>query len=200
MSRRRVAILISGSGTNMVRLLESMADPGHPGEAVLVLSNRADAAGLGKAESMGVPTAVIPHKGRTREAFDAGIQAKLDEVGAEFVCLAGFMRILTTDFVKHWQGRMINIHPSLLPLFKGLDTHARALESGMAVHGCTAHLVTPELDDGPILGQAAIAIRDGDTPESLAARLLTMEHKLYPLAFRRFLEGETRPVALFEDA
>ena len=199
MSRRRVAILISGSGTNMVKLLESMTDPEHPGEAVLVLSNRADAAGLEKAQEMGVRTAVISHKGRTREDFDAEIQAKLDEVGAEFVCLAGFMRILTTEFVKHWQGRMINIHPSLLPLFKGLDTHARALDSGMAVHGCTVHMVTPQLDDGPILGQAVIAIRADDTAESLAARLLTMEHKLYPLAFRRFLDGETRPVALFEE-
>ena len=182
----------------MVRLLESMADPAHPGEAVLVLSNRGDAAGLEKAREMGVATAVISHKGRSRADFDAEVQAKLDEVGAEFICLAGFMRILTTQFVKHWQGRMINIHPSLLPLFKGLDTHARALESGMAVHGCTVHLVTPELDDGPILGQGVIAVRDGDTPRSLAARLLTMEHRLYPLAFRRFLEGETRPVALFD--
>lgn len=198
MSRRRVAILISGSGTNMARLLDSMAAPDHPGQAVLVLSNRPDAAGLDKARAMGVPTAVVPHKGRERADFDAEIQARLDEAGAETVCLAGFMRILTTEFVQHWRGRMINIHPSLLPLFKGLDTHARALASGMAVHGCTVHLVTPDLDDGPILGQGVVAIREGDTPESLAARLLTMEHRLYPLAFRRFLEGQSHPVALFE--
>lgn len=198
MSRRRAAILISGGGSNMVALVRDMADPDHPATPCLVLSNRPGAGGLARAEALGVPTAVVDHKAYpSREAFEAELDARLAAAGAEIVVLAGFMRVLTPGFVEGWRGRMLNIHPSILPLFPGLDTHARALAAGMMVHGCTVHEVTPELDSGPILGQAVIPVEAGDTPETLAARLLVQEHRLYPAALRRFAAGDRRPLALF---
>jgi phosphoribosylglycinamide formyltransferase-1 len=197
MSRRRVAILISGGGSNMLALARDMADPGHPAEPCLVVSNRPDAAGLARAAELGLPTAAVDHRAHPdRARFEADLEAQLVAAGADILALAGFMRVLTPAFVTHWRGRMLNIHPSILPLFPGLDTHARALAAGMAVHGCTVHEVTPELDSGPILGQAVIAVRPGDTPETLAARLLPVEHRLYPLVLRRFAAGDRRPVTL----
>ena len=190
MSRRRVAILISGGGSNMAALVRDMADPDHPAAPCLVLSNRPGAGGLAKAEALGVPTAVVDHKAYpSREAFEAELDARLTDAGAEIVALAGFMRVLTPGFVEGWRGRMLNIHPSILPLFPGLDTHARALAAGMMVHGCTVHEVTPELDSGPILGQAVIPVEAGDTPETLAARLLVQEHRLYPATLAALLAG-----------
>lgn len=200
MAKTRVAILISGGGSNMVALVRAMlADPDHPAEPVLVLSNDPRARGLGLAAELGVPTAAVDHrpfKG-DRAAFEAEMMAPLRGSGAELLCLAGFMRVLTTGFIETWQGRMLNIHPSILPLFTGLRTHARALEAGMAVHGCTVHEVTPELDAGPILGQAVVPVRPEDTPETLAARLLPVEHRLYPAVLRRFAAGDRRKLALF---
>ncbi len=196
--KKRVAIFISGGGSNMVRLLEDMAQPGHAAEPVLVLANSADAGGLAKAEAMGVKTVSVDHrpfKG-DRPAFEAALQAELDKVQPDILCLAGFMRVLTEGFVAPWEGRMLNIHPSLLPKYKGLHTHARALEAGDKEHGCTVHLVTPALDDGPILGQARVPVEDGDTPDDLAARVLVQEHKLYPAVLRQFAAGNTTPITL----
>ncbi|HSG36264.1 MAG TPA: phosphoribosylglycinamide formyltransferase [Paracoccaceae bacterium] len=194
---RRVGILISGGGSNMVALVKSMTDD-HPARPVLVLSNDPEAGGLAKAEALGVPTSVVDHRpfGKDRAAFEAELDRVLREAGVEIVCLAGFMRILTPEFTGKWAGRMLNIHPSLLPLYKGLHTHARALEAGDKEHGCTVHEVTSELDGGPILGQARIAIEAGDTPESLAARLLPLEHQLYPAVLRRYAADDRTPVFL----
>ncbi len=195
---RRVAILISGTGSNMTALLDDMDRPGHPARPVLVLSNRPDAAGLARAAARGVAVASVDHRAHpSRETFEAAVQAELDRAGADLICLAGFMRVLTPGFTTRWRGRMLNIHPSLLPLFPGLDTHARALAAGMAVHGCTVHEVTPELDAGPIRGQGVIPVEPGDTPATLAARLLPMEHRLYPAVLRRFAAGDPTPLALF---
>ncbi|MGR3378301.1 phosphoribosylglycinamide formyltransferase [Salipiger abyssi] len=194
---KRVAIFISGGGSNMVKLVESMTGD-HPARPVLVLSNNADAGGLVKAAEMGVPTAVVDHrpfKG-DREAFQAALQAELEKAAPDILCLAGFMRVLTASFVQNWQGRMLNIHPSLLPKYRGLHTHARALESGDAEHGCTVHEVTPELDEGPILGQATVPVLPGDTPDALAARVLVQEHRLYPAVLRRFAEGNREMLRL----
>lgn len=199
MTRRRVAILISGGGSNMLALARDMADPSHPGRPCLVLSNRPGVAGLQRAAELGIPTAVVDHRpfAGDRPAFEAALSRPLADSGAELVCLAGFMRVLTPGFITGWAGRMLNIHPSILPLFPGLDTHARALAAGMAVHGCTVHEVTPELDSGPILGQAVIPVLPGDTPEVLAARLLPVEHRLYPAVLRRFAAGDRTRIALF---
>ena len=197
MSHRRVAILISGGGSNMVSLLESMTGD-HPARPCLVLSNNADAGGLAKAAAAGVSTAVVDHrpfKG-DREAFEAELVKPIFDAGANIVCLAGFMRVLTAGFVSQFEGRMLNIHPSLLPKYKGLHTHARALEAGDAEHGCTVHEVTPRLDDGPVLGQARVPVLPGDTPDTLAARVLVQEHKLYPAVLRRFAAGDKTPVLL----
>lgn len=183
----RTAILISGRGSNMVSLLAAMAEPGFPAQPVLVLSNRADAAGL--ARTGAVPTALVESRGRTREEFEAALDARLREAGVEFIALAGFMRVLTEDFVRRWEGRMVNIHPSLLPSFKGLDTHARALAAGVKIHGCTAHWVSAGVDEGRIIGQAAVPVLAGDTEASLAARVLEQEHLLYPRALRVALGG-----------
>jgi len=194
---KRVAIFISGGGSNMVKLVESMTGD-HPARPVLVLSNRADAGGLARAAEMGVPTAVVDHrpfKG-DREAFQAALQAELVKAAPDILCLAGFMRVLTASFVQNWQGRMLNIHPSLLPKYRGLHTHARALEAGDAEHGCTVHEVTPELDEGPILGQAVVPVRAGDTPDDLAERVLVQEHRLYPAVLRRFAEGNRETLRL----
>ncbi|TKZ20749.1 phosphoribosylglycinamide formyltransferase [Shimia litoralis] len=194
---KRVAIFISGGGSNMVRLLEDMVGD-HPARAVLVLANDANAGGLKKAADLGIETAVVDHRpfNGDRAAFEAALQAKLDTVDPDILCLAGFMRVLTEGFVAPWEGRMLNIHPSLLPKYKGLHTHARALAAGDSEHGCTVHLVTPALDDGPILGQAKVAVQSDDTPETLAARVLTKEHLLYPAVLRRFAAGDPTPVML----
>lgn len=196
MRRKRVAILISGSGSNMVQLANAMQDAGHPAETVLVLANR-QAAGLEKAAALGVETALVPHAGRSKAEFEAEMDAVLRAAGAEILCLAGFMRVLSADFVRGWEGQILNIHPSLLPLFKGLDTHQRVLDAGMAVHGATVHLVTAALDDGPILGQAVMPVKAGDTAKSLAERLLPLEHRLYPEVLARFASGRRGQVALF---
>ncbi|MGM0583376.1 MAG: phosphoribosylglycinamide formyltransferase [Pseudomonadota bacterium] len=199
-AKPRVAILISGSGSNMEALLADMAEPDHPAEPALVLSNRPEAAGLKKAAARGVPTAAIdsrPFRG-DRPAFEAELTAALAEARIDLICLAGFMRVLTPGFVAPWEGRMLNIHPSLLPLFPGLDTHARALEAGVCVHGCTVHEVTAELDSGPIRAQAVVPLLPGDDPTTLAARVLRQEHRLYPAALRRFAAGERGPLAILD--
>lgn len=183
----KVAILISGGGSNMVTLVDSMTGD-HPARPCLVLSNNPDAGGLEKARARGIPTAVVDHRpfGKDRAGFEALLQAELEAAAPDILCLAGFMRVLTPGFVEGWQGRMLNIHPSLLPLYKGLNTHARALQAGDAEHGCSVHLVTSELDDGPVLGQARVPVHPDDTPEALAARVLEQEHRLYPAVLRRF--------------
>lgn len=192
---KRVAILISGGGSNMVRLVESMTND-HPARCVLVASNDPGAAGLQRAADLGIATAAVDHrvfKG-DRPAFEAALQSVLAQAQPDILCLAGFMRILTEGFVQHWQGRMLNIHPSLLPKYQGLNTHARALAAGDQQAGCTVHLVTPALDDGPILGQARVPVMPGDTETDLAARVLEQEHKLYPAVLARFAAGDLTPV------
>lgn len=198
---KRVGIVISGGGSNMVALIEAMQAERFA-EPVVVISNRPEAAGLAKAAALGVPTVALDHKlyGKDRAAFDDAMQAALDAAEVELVALAGFMRIMTDEMVERWTGRMLNIHPALLPAFKGLDTHQRALDARCAVHGCTVHEVTPALDDGPTLGQAVVPVRATDTAESLAARVLTMEHKLYPRILADFVRdpeaARRTPVAL----
>jgi phosphoribosylglycinamide formyltransferase-1 len=195
MPRRRVATLISGRGTNMAALIEAARDPSYPAEIVLVLSNRPDAAGLLRAKENGIETAVLNHKEHSsRESFDFALDARLKGAGIELVCLAGFMRLLTHEFVEAWRDRMINIHPSLLPLFPGLDTHERALAAGMKLHGCTVHFVRGTVDNGPIIAQAAVPVLAGDTAETLAARVLTAEHRIYPLALSLVASGSARVV------
>lgn len=195
MARLRTAILISGRGSNMQALIEACAAPGFPAEIVLVIANRKDAGGLAIAAQAGVASRVIPHRDfADRAAFDAALDAALRESGAELVCLAGFMRLLTADFVAAWRDRMINIHPSLLPAFPGLDTHARALAAGVRFSGCTVHYVRHEMDTGPIIAQAAVPVRPEDDPGSLADRVLAAEHRLYPLALRLVAEGRARVV------
>lgn len=182
-AKKRVAILISGRGSNMVSLIEAARAPDYPAEIVLVLSNRPDAAGLARADDAGIPARAIDHRAfPDRAGFDAALQAELDAAGIELIVLAGFMRILTDAFVEAWTGRMINIHPSLLPLFKGTHTHERALEAGVRLHGCTVHYVVPELDAGPIVAQAAVPVLPGDDADALAARVIVQEHRLYPAA------------------
>ncbi len=194
---KRVAILISGGGSNMVALAESMAGD-HPARPVLVLSNDPEAGGLAKAAAMGIATAAVDHRpfGKDRAGFEAELLKPLMEAAPDIVCLAGFMRVLTPGFVNHFAGRMLNIHPSLLPKYPGLHTHQRALDAGDAEAGCTVHEVTPVLDDGPVLGQARVPVMPGDTAETLAARVLVQEHRLYPAVLRRFAEGDRRPVLL----
>ncbi|MEE4117686.1 MAG: phosphoribosylglycinamide formyltransferase [Paracoccaceae bacterium] len=189
---RRVAILISGAGSNMVRLVEALQAEDSPGEAVVVVSNDPAAGGLARAEALGVPALAVDHRpfGRDRAAFEAALDTALAPFAPDLICLAGFMRILTAGFVSRWEGRILNVHPSLLPALKGLDTHARALAEGHAEHGCTVHLVTPALDDGPILGQARVPVEPGDTPASLGARVQAAEHRLYPAVLLRVLRGE----------
>ena len=197
---KRVAILISGGGSNMVELLKSMTGD-HPARACVVLSNIPEAGGLAKAEAAGVPTAVVDHKpfGADRAAFETEMAKALGQYQPDIIALAGFMRVLTAEFVARYQGRMLNIHPSLLPKYRGLHTHARAIEAGDNIAGCTVHEVTADLDDGPILGQARVPVVAGDTPETLAARILVQEHRLYPAVLRRFAAGDRSPL-IFEDA
>jgi phosphoribosylglycinamide formyltransferase 1 len=186
--RHRTAVLISGRGSNMESLIAAAAAPDFPAEIVLVLSNNPDAGGLATAAVAGIPTHAIDHRpfGKDRAAHEAKIDAALRGADVEIVCLAGYMRLLSPYLVSRWAGRMLNIHPSLLPELKGLHTHARAIEAGHAEHGCTVHLVTEDLDSGPIVAQARIPVLPSDTPESLAARVLVEEHRLYPEALRHF--------------
>jgi formyltetrahydrofolate-dependent phosphoribosylglycinamide formyltransferase len=179
---KRLGILISGRGSNMEALLKAAQDPNFPARPVLVLSNRPDAAGLARASSFGIETAAIDHKpyGKDRESFERAMQEKLETANVELIALAGFMRVLTPWFIDKWERRMLNIHPSLLPKYPGVDTHNRCLAAGDKVHGCTVHYVTAGVDEGPVIGQAEIDVRPGDTEATLAARLLSAEHLLYP--------------------
>jgi phosphoribosylglycinamide formyltransferase 1 len=184
MSKPRVGVLISGRGSNMEALVKAAKAPDFPAEIVLVLSNKPEAAGLGIARALGVAAEAVPAKpfGKDREAHERALDAKLHEAGVEIVCLAGYMRLLTPYLVNRWAGRMLNIHPSLLPAFPGLDTHARAIEAGEQKHGCTVHLVTEGMDEGPIVAQAEVPVLPGDTEDALAARVLAQEHIIYPRA------------------
>ena len=191
MERRRTAILISGRGSNMMSLVEAARASDFPAEIALVVSNRPEAGGLARAEAMGLATAAVDHRAfPDREAFERKLDEILREAGIELICLAGFMRVLTPWFVTRWAGRMLNIHPSLLPSFKGLDTHAQALAAGVRIHGCTVHFVVPELDSGPIVAQAAVPVLPDDTEESLSRRVLAQEHRLYPLALQLVASGK----------
>src|SRR6187401_3653987 len=194
MNRKRVAVLISGRGSNMAALIEAATDKTYPAEIVVVISNRPDAGGLMVARANGITTEVVDHSafGKDRTAFERALQAVLEKHRIDIVCLAGFMRLLTAGFVRQWQHRILNIHPALLPAFKGLDTHRRALEAGVKVHGATVHFVVPETDSGPIVAQAAVSVRPGDTEEGLAARVLKVEHQIYPLALKLVAEGRVR--------
>ncbi len=190
MARLKVGVLISGRGSNLKALLDACADPAFPAEIALVISNVTGAHGLDRARAAGVAILAINHKDYpSREAFDAEMDRALRAAGIELVCLAGFMRLLSDGFVEGWRGRMINIHPSLLPSFKGLRTHAQALAAGVKLHGCTVHYVTPALDDGPIIAQGAVPVLAGDSEEDLAARVLAVEHQIYPLALKAIAEG-----------
>lgn len=196
-AQKRVAILISGGGSNMLRLVESMGQ-GHPARPVLVLSNDPAAAGLARAQALGVATVAVDHRpfGKDRAGFEAALLQPLLAAAPDIICLAGFMRVLTPGFVARFAGRMLNIHPSLLPKYPGLHTHQRALDAGDAEAGCTVHEVTADLDAGPILGQARVPVRPGDSAETLAARVLVMEHRLYPAVLQRFAAGDRTPVLL----
>ncbi len=187
MTALRTAILISGGGSNMLALIEAAKDPAYPARPCLVLSNNPDAPGLARAAARGVPVAAVDHRpfGKDRAAFEQALDMVLREHGTEFIALAGFMRVLTDGFVGRWQGRVVNIHPSLLPLYRGLDTHARALSAGDAEHGCTVHWVVPELDAGEIIAQSRVPVLPGDDVASLAARVLAAEHALYPPALAK---------------
>jgi phosphoribosylglycinamide formyltransferase-1 len=189
--KRRVAILISGRGSNMAALIEAAKPKDFPAEIVLVISNRADAGGLAIAAQSGIPTLTIESKpfGKDRAAFEAVMQAALEQHQVELICLGGFMRLLTAEFVQRWYGRMLNIHPSLLPSFPGIEPHAEALKAGVKISGATVHFVIPETDAGPIVMQGAVAVHEGDTPERLAARILNLEHRIYPAALRLLASG-----------
>jgi phosphoribosylglycinamide formyltransferase-1 len=192
--KRRVAILISGRGSNMAALIEAARAPDFPAEIVTVISNRADAGGLEKAAAHGIPTTVIESKpfGTDRAGFEAVLQRALDEKNVELICLGGFMRLFTAEFVQRWYGRMLNIHPSLLPSFPGLDPHGQALSAGVKISGATVHFVIPETDAGPILMQGAVAVADDDTAETLSQRILGIEHRIYPEALRLLASGRIR--------
>ncbi|MBO6633850.1 phosphoribosylglycinamide formyltransferase [Parvibaculum sp.] len=191
----RIGVLISGRGSNLKALIDACEEPGFRGRIALVISNRPGAAGLAVAEAAGIPTAVIDHKEfSTRETFDAELHRALTKAGVELVCNAGFMRILSDGFVEKWRDRQLNIHPSLLPAFKGLHVHQRALDAGVKITGCTVHFVRPEMDEGPIVAQAAVPVLPGDTAETLSQRVLEAEHKLYPLALKLVVEERARVV------
>ncbi|MFN7050741.1 MAG: phosphoribosylglycinamide formyltransferase [Gemmobacter sp.] len=194
---KRVAILISGGGSNMLALLDSMVGD-HPARAVLVASNDPSAGGLAKAAARGVPVAAVDHRpfGKDRAGFEAALLHHIEAAEPDILCLAGFMRVLTPGFVGRFEGRMLNIHPSLLPKYPGLHTHQRALDAGDAEAGCTVHEVTAVLDDGPVLGQARVPVLSGDRPDTLAARVLVQEHRLYPAVLRRYAAGDRTPVLL----
>ena len=192
--RPRVAILISGRGSNMAALIEAAKPGDFPAEIAVVISNRADAMGLALASAEGIPTVTIESKpfGKDRSAFEAALQSALEAHRIELICLGGFMRLFTAEFVQRWYGRMLNIHPSLLPSFPGLDPHAQALNAGVKVSGATVHFVTPETDAGPIVMQGVVPVRDDDTPEALSARILEIEHRIYPAALRLLASGRLR--------
>ncbi len=194
MSRKRTAILISGRGSNMVALIEAARDAHYPAEIVLVVSNRPQAAGLHHAAQAGIATAIVDHTqfGKDRAAFEDALQAVLDGNRIELVCLAGFMRLLSAAFVTRWNGRLLNIHPSLLPAFKGLDTHRRAIAAGAATHGATVHFVVPDMDAGPIVAQGSVAVLPDDSEATLAARVLPIEHRIYPLALALVAAGRVQ--------
>jgi phosphoribosylglycinamide formyltransferase-1 len=191
MTKKRVAVLISGRGSNMTALIEAARARDYPAEIVLVASNRPQAAGLSRAREAGIPTALVDHTafGGDRQAFEHALDAELEAHRIEIVCLAGFMRLLSPWFVSRWSGRMLNIHPALLPQFKGLHTHRRALEAGVTRHGATVHFVAPQMDSGPIVMQESVPVIAGDTEETLAARVLEVEHRIYPQALRLVAEG-----------
>jgi phosphoribosylglycinamide formyltransferase-1 len=197
MPKRRVAILISGRGANMAALIDAAKKRRYHAEITVVISNRPDAPGLQRAAREKIATAVVDHTefGRDREKFERAVQALLEAYRVEIVCLAGFLRVFTPWFVSRWSGRMINIHPALLPSFKGLNTHARALEAGVKIHGATVHFVVPDVDSGPIVAQAAVPVLDDDTPEALAARVLAAELELYPLALELVATGKSHITA-----
>lgn len=193
MSPARVAVLISGGGSNLQALIDASAAPHYPADIVYVLSNKLDAYGLQRAAKAGIMTEVVEHGNfPSRDAFDAALQERLLSAQIDYVCLAGFMRLLTPDFTRAWAGRMLNIHPSLLPAYPGLDTHRRALQDGVRLSGCTVHFVTPELDAGPILIQAAVPVHSDDTPESLQLRVHAAEHRIYPAALAWLASGRAR--------
>jgi len=190
-AKKRVAVLISGRGSNMAALIEAAKAQDYPAEIALVVSNRPEASGLAHARDAGIATAIVDHTpfGEDREAFERALDAELQAHRIDLVCLAGFMRLLTAWFVRRWSGRMLNIHPALLPQFKGLHTHRRALEAGVKRHGATVHFVVPEMDSGPIVAQESVPVVEGDTEETLAQRVLEVEHRLYPQALRLVAEG-----------
>jgi phosphoribosylglycinamide formyltransferase 1 len=192
--KRRVAILISGRGSNMAALIQAAKAEDFPAEIAVVISNRSDADGLEKARASGVPTIVIESKpfGKNRAAFEAVLQPALDQHKIDLICLGGFMRLFTAEFVRRWYGRMLNIHPSLLPLFPGLDPHGQALRAGVKISGATVHFVIPETDAGPIVMQGAVAVRDDDTADTLAERILKIEHRIYPDALRLLASSRIR--------
>jgi phosphoribosylglycinamide formyltransferase-1 len=191
----KVAVLISGRGTNLQALIDACAAPGYPAEIVVVLSNVPNAAGLDRARAAGIETRTVDHREHAdRDSFEAALDAVLADRGAELVCLAGFMRLLTAGFVGRWNDRLINIHPSLLPSYKGLDTHRRVLADGVRMTGCTVHFVRPDMDAGPVIVQAAVPVHEADDEDALAARVLTAEHRCFPLAVRLFAEGRVRVV------
>ena len=195
MAKARVVVLISGRGSNLSAILEAAAAPDYPAAVVAVIANKADAPGLQLAAAAGVATEIVPSQGVTdRTVYDQSLRDAIDRYAPDLIVLAGFMRILTADFVNHYAGRMINIHPSLLPSFTGLHTHQRALDAGVHLHGCTVHFVTAELDHGPMIAQAAIQVLPDDTVASLAARVLAEEHRVYPAAVRWFAEGRLKVV------
>jgi phosphoribosylglycinamide formyltransferase 1 len=196
MNRKRVAVLISGRGSNMAALIEAAKDKNYPAEIVLVASNRPDAAGLGLARASGIATEVVDHAafGKDRAAFEHALQLVLEKHRIDLVCLAGFIRLLTPAFVNQWQDRLLNIHPALLPAFKGLDTHKRAIEAGAKVHGATVHFVVAEMDSGLIISQGAVAVRPNDDERTLSQRVLCVEHRIYPLALKLVAEDRVRVV------
>jgi phosphoribosylglycinamide formyltransferase-1 len=200
MSRKRVAVLISGRGSNMAALTEAAKDKQYPAEIVLVISNRPDSGGVLVARAAGIGTAIVDHTlfGKDRAGFENAVQALLEKQQIDLVCLAGFMRLLTADFLKNWQWRILNIHPALLPAFKGLDTHKRVLDAGIKLHGATVHFVVPEMDSGPIVLQGPVPVREGDTEETLARRVLEVEHRIYPQALRMVAEGRVKFAAADE--
>lgn len=189
--RKKVVVFISGGGSNMLSLAKAAAEPDFPAEIVAVISDKAEAGGLARAAALGIPTLTFVRKDfASKRAHEAAILAELARLQPDVICLAGYMRLLSADFIQRHVGRILNIHPSLLPLFPGLHTHQRAIDAGMKIAGCTVHFVTEGMDDGPIIAQAAVPILAGDTPETLAARVLTVEHKIYPLALRLVAEGK----------
>jgi formyltetrahydrofolate-dependent phosphoribosylglycinamide formyltransferase len=193
MMKKRVVVLISGRGTNMAALAEAAGDPNFPATIVAVISDKADARGLNAAAALGIEAKAITRADfPSKAALDAALDAELTALRADIVCLAGYMRLLSPSFTEKWAGRLINIHPSLLPLYPGLDTHRRALDAGMRIHGCTVHFVTAEMDSGPIIAQGAVPVLPRDNEETLARRVLEAEHKLYPLALRLVAEGRAR--------